>query len=82
MFVKNSKILLLSFESEFLIMPKNSPNSILPLLSSSTASIISYTSSQLSANPIPIKGSSSSSIPIDPDPSSSSELKHSLSFLI
>lgn len=83
MFVKNSKIFsVFLFESEFLMMPKNSPNSIFPLLSSSTASMISYTSSQLSANPSPIKGSSSSSIPIEPDPSSSRELKHSLSFFI
>lgn len=71
-----------SLPSEFLIIPRNSVNSIMPDPSSSTKSIISCTSSLFSANPSPIRGSSNSSIPMEPEPSPSNELKHSFSFLI
>ena len=71
------------FEESFIsIILRNSLNSMQPEPSSSTQSIISSTSSRVSAKPRPISGSSSSSIPMEPEPSSSRALKHSCSFFI
>lgn len=74
--------LLTSLPSEFLIILRNSPNSIFPDPSSSTKSIISCTSSLVSAKPKPMRGSSNCSTPIEPVPVSSSESKHSYNFWI
>jgi hypothetical protein len=78
------KLFILEVDSSesFLMMDRNSSNSIYPEPSSSTMSIISCTCCLVSASPRPIKGSSSSSIPIAPEPSESKDWKHSLRLFI
>jgi hypothetical protein len=69
-FLKKSVIaFVLYFLSEFLMISRNSSNSISPEPSASTASTNCYTFSSESANPKPINGSWSSSVPIEPPPS-------------
>jgi hypothetical protein len=74
--IKKSFIFAFEPFSEFFMIYKNSGNSINPDLSSSTSSIILLISSQLLANPNPIRGSSSWSTPIEPFPELSRESKH------
>jgi hypothetical protein len=78
------KSFILAFEpfSEFLIIYKNSGNSMNPDLSSSTSSIMLLISSRLFAKPNPIRGSSSWSTPIEPFPKLSNESKHCWSYCI
>lgn len=68
-----------SFSPLFLMIVRNSLNSIIPEPSSSTKSIIFYTSFTFYANPSPINGSCISWSPIEPSPPWSRELKQSLS---
>ena len=65
----------------FLMMPRNSSNSITPDWSSSTRSTMFWICWRLSTRPRAMRGSSSSSTPILPEPSSSSESKYVLSYL-
>lgn len=62
--------------SSFCIMDKNSPNSIFPLLSSSTESIKALISSLVSSSPTDSRSSSNSSMPIEPHFFLSNELKY------
>ena len=80
--IKKSLILAFDPLSEFLMIYKNSGNSMNPDLSSSTSSIILLISSQLFANPKPINGSSNWSTPIEPVPLLSRESKHYWSYCI